>query len=283
MIYIVLAIITSTLIIIAFKVSDNFKVDIRQAIVINYLVAFIAGLIMVMPGNELFSVYEKPWYGISWLIGLSLIVAFVLFGLTTSKTGVSITAISSRMSVIIPVTLGFVAFHDTLNSLKILGIAVALVAFFLTFYSTETKKKSVLSFLPLMLFFAVGINDSLIKVAEYHYVGDDFELFLSLAFFHAFLIGIIFIGRQIVKTGFSILPKNIFAGLILGLLNWFSTLFFLKGLSEFEVSFFVPVYNVGVVVLAAISGFLLFREKISLRKAIGIGLAVVAILLLSKV
>jgi uncharacterized membrane protein len=66
------------------------------------------------------------------------------------------------------------------------------------------------------------------------------------------------------------------------LLNWYSTLYFLKGLDIFQVSFFVPVFNVGVVALSAITGYMVFKEKLSRMNWIGIVLAILAIVLIAQ-
>ncbi len=281
MIYLVLAILTSTLIIVTFRLFERFKVSILQAITVNYFVAAAFGYLS-QAGNFSFSaIPSQTWFLSALVIGVTLIVSFNLFALSARHSGVSVTAISSRMSVIIPITLGFLIFNDTAGWAKITGIVVAMIAF----YFTSKKGKTLLvntkhAFLPVMLFFAVGINDSMMKVAEHYFINGDFVVFLATAFGVALILGSVVMFAAHKKEKFAL--RNILAGIILGLLNWFSTLYFLKGLDLFQVSFFVPVYNVGVVALSSLAGFLFFHEKPTTHKLIGLGLAIVAIVLIAN-
>jgi drug/metabolite transporter (DMT)-like permease len=281
MIYLLLAILTSTFIIITFRVFERFRISILQAITVNYLVASTFGYLSAPEPFRFAEITSQPWFGSALFIGLTLIVAFNLFALSAKYAGVAVTAISSRMSVIIPVTLGFLIFGDTAGWTKITGIIVALVAF----YFTSKRDKTVTIntkyvYLPMLLFLAVGINDSMMKVAEHFFIHGDFVVFLATAFAVALLLGIGVLAAKRKNEVFA--PRNLIAGVILGLLNWFSTLYFLKCLDIFEVSFFVPVFNVGVVALASMLGFIFFNEKATTSKLVGIALALLAIALIAN-
>jgi len=280
MIYLFIVIITSTLIIITFRIFERFNIVIVQAITINYFVATCFGFFITPDNFSIGNIINSNWFPFAIMVGLTLIIAFNFFALSAQKAGVAVTAISSRMSVVIPIILGLIMFGDTCTPIKITGIFLALIAFYLTF-----KKKEKISFqkklfiLPLCLFLAVGINDSLMKFTEHFYIEGDFVMFLATAFFFALFFGFFVLGFKIKKQKFAI--KNVIAGIILGLLNWWSTLYFLKGLDVFEVSVFIPIFNVSVVALSAIIGFFFFKEKLRLINWIGILMAICAITLIS--
>lgn len=164
-----------------------------------------------------------------------------------------------------------------------LGILLALLAFYLTF--KKNKRERVIlkyAFIPLFLFLAVGIFHSMLKVAEHFYIGKDLVVFLATAFGFALLFGMIVLLFLMVAKKMIFQIKNVVAGVILGLLNWYSTFYFLKGLNTFQVSVFVPVFNVGVVVLSSIVGLILFKEKLGIQNRIGIIIAIVAIVLIAN-
>jgi len=71
--------------------------------------------------------------------------------------------------------------------------------------------------------------------------------------------------------------KDLLAGILLGIFNWYSTYFFIKGLYVLPISVFVPVFNAALVLIAAVSGYFFFGEKLSVLNRLGIGLAVLAI------
>ncbi len=282
MFYLIIATLTSVAIIVIFRVFEKFKINIAQAITINYLVASGFGFFNEA-GNFRFSqIPDQPWFYTALIVGITLIVAFHLFALSAQYAGVAITAISSRMSVIIPVALGFLIFGDTATLTKILGIFVGLAAFYFTFKKDKPIIKNTgYALLPIFLLLAVGANDSMMKVAQHYFIDDDFVIFLATAFGFALIIGIVVMLIRWKRTIRTFAMKNLIAGLILGLLNWYSTLFFLKGLAIYQVSFFVPVFNVGVVALSALTGYFIFKEKLSRLNWLGIALAIVAILLIA--
>ncbi|MCK9269962.1 MAG: hypothetical protein WC271_07560 [Bacteroidales bacterium] len=283
MIYLLLAVLLSTAIIITFRIFNYFKISIVQAITVNYLVACVFGFASEPLSFNPEVIVGASWFYLSMLMGLSLILAFNLFALSAQNAGVAITAISSRMSVVIPVSLGFMFFGDTAGILKIAGIIAGLAAFY--FSSKKNKKVHINQayvYLPVLLFLAVGINDSLMKVAEHGYLTNDFTAFLATSFGFALLFGLLVFAYKSRKEPSGGVLKNIIAGIVLGLLNWYSTLFVLVGLDVYQVSFFMPVYNIGVVVLSSLVGFVAFREKLTATNWAGIGLAIIAIALIAN-
>jgi len=272
------AIILSAGIMVAFKLFERFKIDILQAITVNYLVAALCGFIPLAGSIDLVSIPDNSWFPYAIAVGCTLILAFNVFALSAQKVGLALTAISSKMSVVIPVSLGILVFGETLTPLRLTGIIAALAAFWLTFYRKDKKKIELKYFiLPVLLFIGNGSNDSILKIAQENFIKDDYTLFLATAFSMSLLIGIIIMlaRRFINKRKFMF--RNLIAGIILGLLNWGSTLYFLKGLSYFDVSVFVPVFNVSIVSLSALIGLIMFKEKLRTINWIGIALAVLAI------
>ena len=283
MIYLLLALLFSTLIMVNFKLYPKFKIDILQAIVVNYLVAFFAGMIS-LDFISLEEIASKEFFPLSAVSGTMLILVFFVFALSAAKVGIAITSVSSKMSVLIPVILGFLVFGEHPGIIKILGIAISLPAFYFIFKRNENfNLKGILLLLPILLFLGNGTNDSLLKTAEHFFLkgNDDLILYLTSAFGIAFIIGVLILIVSSIRKRKSISLKNIAAGIILGLLNWFSTLFFLKGLSIIDVSVFIPVFNVGIVCLGAITGLIFFKEKMGKWNIFGLVLAVFSILLIA--
>lgn len=283
MMYLVLAILTSTAIIVTFRYFSQFKISTLQAITVNYLTAASFGYLSAGENVNFTKIPSESWFFISLAVGVTLIVAFNLYALSARHAGMAVTAITGRMSVVIPVLFGLLLFGDSTGWLRITGIVVALVALFLTSKKKQADRINARYFyLPLFLFLAFGANDTLLKVAEHFYITDDFTIFLATAFLAALVLGILLLAIKWKPGEEKFHIKNIVAGIILGLFNWYSTLYFLKGINIFEVSVFIPAFNIGVVVLASISGFWLFKEKLSGTNYFGIFLAIIAILFLAS-
>ena len=79
-----------------------------------------------------------------------------------------------------------------------------------------------------------------------------------------------------------LLYRNIIAGIILGLINFGSTFYILKAMGIFKSSVVFPITNAGIVSLSALIGYFFFREKLKLVNWIGIGLAIIAIIMIAN-
>lgn len=283
MIYLLLTVLFAVLIYLSFKLIGILKLDAFQIIVVNYFVAMILGFSIwhqpLAPGL----VINKPWFFISLIIAISFIVTFYLFALSSEKVGIAITAVSSKMSVLMPVIAGFILFNDGITILKILGILLALVSFLMVFRSKGSYKLSLgILVIPVLLFIGSGLNDTLTKYAQHHFIIEDEMLFLSTIFMFSFVISFIYliITKSVKRELLSI--SNIIAGVILGLINFWSMYFLLEGLNIFEASIFFPIVNVSVVSITALLGFMVFKEKLSLLNWGGIIMAIISILLISS-
>ncbi|HAH58189.1 MAG TPA: hypothetical protein DCL86_08590, partial [Bacteroidales bacterium] len=126
--------------------------------------------------------------------------------------------------------------------------------------------------------------DSAVKITQALFLSNetnDYVSYAATAFVFAFILSSVVVFVAQTKTRQSINLSTIVAGIVLGLLNWASIFFMLKGLNQVEVSVFIPLLNVSVVSLSAIIGYLFFKERISIINFIGIVLAIVAILLIA--
>lgn len=284
MVSLILAILFSTLIIVCFRVLGKLKFNELQSITFNYFFAVLYGLLIWNEPFDLVNYTERSWFGFSLLIGVFFIVTFFLLSRSSQAAGVSITAVASRMSVIIPVAAGFVIYHDHVNLLKLIAIGLALFSFYLIFKpKTKRKINSRRIILPALLFIGIGINDSMMKYIQYNYLKADLTLFLTIIFLVAFIIGFMIMLYNLLMKKSALSFRNIFYGFILGSLNFGSTYFFIRSMSEFESSVLFPVVNVSIVVLSSLVGLLVFKEKLSKTNWIGILTAITSILIITIV
>jgi uncharacterized membrane protein len=281
MLNIISAIFFSSCIILTFRLFTICKIDNLQAITTNYLVACLLSFFLYNGSLSAGDVIEAPWFGWAVVNGFLFILVFYIFAHSAQKVGVAITAVSSKMSVIIPVSLGFLFYNESINLGKIMGLLFALPAFYLIF-SSGRKIRTPLryTFLPIILFIGTGTNDSVMKHAQLYYKGNENLLYLGVVFAIAFLIGAIIFLKALWKKR-SVSGRSVLAGFILGTFNFLSTYFFLRSLELFDNSVFFPVFNVSVVSMGALIGYAGFKEKLMNRNWIGIALAICTITLIA--
>jgi drug/metabolite transporter (DMT)-like permease len=278
MLYLLTALFFSSCIFFTFKYFNKFGINILPAITVNYLTASAFGYLSRWETATIGSIAHQPWFVMAAVTGATFILTFFVFAVSTQKVGVAMTVVSSKMSIVLSVAVGFLLLAEPNNTLKMAGIVAALVAFYLTNKGRgEAHIEKKYLYLPVMIFFGTGANDILMKLSGVFYADRDEIQFLTVTFFTAFVIGFLLMIVQLYRKSLKITWKDIAAGVLLSVFNWYSTYFFIKGLFVLPISLFIPVFNAAMVFIAAVAGFFLFGEKLSAVNRIGIVLAVLAI------
>lgn len=281
--YLALSILFSSLIFVIFKLFVRFQIQTLYAIIVNYVVACLVG-IMLYPGElNIMELPSKSWFWGALGLGALFIIVFNLMASTSQKLGVSVASVATKMSFVLPSILGVFLYKEELSALQIVGIVLAIFAVYLASMKQSKDAFSMsMLVLPFLVFLGSGIIDAAIKYfQELHVPEAEFALFSSLIFFFAGIIGILFILLKAAKQPLKMNYKNIMGGIALGVPNFFSIYFLLlalsyKGLNSASI---FTVNNVGIVLLSTILGILLFNERLNMKNWLGIGLAILSILL----
>lgn len=283
MILLLIAILFYTLIFICFKLLEKFKVGNFESILWNYLIASLTGFIVFE--IDLNAIFNAPWLYIAFGIGLIFFIVFHLFALCSQKISITMTAMASKMSVIIPVMVSIFYFNDHLGMLKIIGIGLTIFSLFLILMPNKSNpidKKYI--FVPILIFIMTGVSDSFFKIAQSNYqisTSIDSAKFVSTIFGISFIFGIITLPFFKVQPKKLFIPRNIIGGVILGLINFFAVFFFTFSMIDFNGSFFFPIFNAGVVAMTALFGFFMFKEKLTKINIAGLLLALSSIILMN--
>ena len=282
MLYLLFALFFSTCIFITFKYFEKFRINILPAIATNYLGASVLGYVSGKQSADVFMLLQQPWVLMAVATGAAFILTFVVFAVSTQKAGVAMTVVSGKMSIIISVTVGYILVSEPIRLLQIVGIVIALAAFYLTNAGqNRVKVEKKYLFLPLLIFIGTGANDSLMKLSGVYFPGRNEINFLTVTFFTAFVLGLCLVFYRLFQNSLKVSWKDIVTGLLLSFFNWYSTYFFIKGLGVLPISLFVPVFNASIVFIAAVAGYFFFNEKLSVTNRLGIVLAVFAIALIA--
>lgn len=287
MIYLLLSILSSSIIFVVFKLFKRFEINTLQAIIVNYFIACSVGYFGFVEDANISEIPTKPWFYGTLILGLLFIIVFNLAAITTQRSGLSVVSVATKMSVAIPVLFGILYFNESTGILKILGIILALIAVYLSSIKAKAgiaiKKKNLLY--PILVFIGSGLIDTLIKFIESGYVNkNDVALFSSTIFSVAGTIGILVLIFQGITGKLKITVRNIIGGIALGIPNFFSIYFLVMALRNngFESSTIFTINNVAIVLVSTILGIILFKEKLIPKNWIGIILAVISILLVAN-
>ncbi|MDX1719560.1 MAG: EamA family transporter [Salegentibacter mishustinae] len=288
MIYLLLSILSSTVIFVVFRLYKKYGVNTLQAIIVNYFIACIVGFFGYIESvDDLVRIPSESWFLGTVFLGAMFITVFNLAAITTQRSGLSVVSVATKMSVAIPVLFGIFIYNESLGFLKVTGIILALAAVYLSSIKTKkgiSIKKENLIF-PLLVFVGSGIIDTTINYLENFYVSEtDVGLFSSSIFGIAGIIGITILIGQAVLGKLKITWKNIIGGIALGIPNYFSIYFLVMALRSpgFENSVIFTLNHVGIVLASTILGIVLFKEVLLKKNWIGIALAVISIILVAS-
>lgn len=284
MIYLFLSILSSTVIFTTFKISERFKANLVKLITVNYLVAALLGFSFNRFPLSFSDAWSSDWLPYALAIGLSFILMFFLVGYSTRLSGVVVTTIAGKMSMVIPILFSILFFTEKTTFLKVTGLILATLAVFLTSYRPSDKKNGLLLvLLPLTIFVGSGMTDSVVKYAQTYFVPDTMSLlFSAVVFLTALFLGLLVIlcfPRSISK---SISVAELIGGTILGIANFGSLYFFILALnnSHLDSSIVFGLNNICIVLFSILIGSLAFGEKLAVLNRIGLLLALAAILIL---
>jgi drug/metabolite transporter (DMT)-like permease len=284
MIYLFISVISSTAIFLTFKLSDRFNTDLIKLITVNYLVASVLGFSFIHYPISILKIFTSTWIPLSVLIGFLFILMFFLIGQSTRRSGIAVTTIAGKMSMVIPILFSVLYFSEKSSFLKTFGLVLAVAAVFLSIYRPLGKKKNlVLIVLPLIIFLGSGITDSIIKYAQNHYVSNSNTiLFSSVVFLSALVFGLLYIFFSPKNISKSVTISELIGGTILGIANFGSLYFFIKALnnSKLESSVVFGLNNLCIVLLSILLGKIVFQEKLLKVNYLGIFMAISAILIL---
>ena len=287
MIFLALSIIASTLIFVIFRLFASYNINTLQAIVVNYFVACSCGLIGYQNSIELSAIPKYNWFYYTLALGALFIIVFNLMAITTQHSGLSVVSVATKMALVIPIAFGLWYYKEPLGPFKAAGIVLALIAVYLVAVKKDSgiilQKRNLV--FPMLVFLGSGLIDTSLNFLQNDFITDKslIPLFSSTIFMTAGVIGIMVLVAQKIKGVLVLEFKNIIAGIVLGIPNYFSIYFLVKALRSdlFDSSGIFTINNVGIVIISTLLGIVFFKEQLSIKNWIGITLAIISIALVS--
>ncbi len=286
MIHLICAILFSTAIFVVMLLFKRFNLDNHQALAWNYAVAAALGIFMSAMKAPVTSPVGEAWFSLSLLTGFWFILTYVLMTVSSQRSGVTVTSLASKLSVVIPTLFGVLFLKEELGVIPAIGIGLALVALFLVVGTGQRKDTSRnlhagTAMLPVFIFFGTGIGDVLMKLTETANTADDITPMIAFIYSVSFVFGLLLVVYDLVKGKSKWQWKNAVGGAVLGATNFFSTYFIYHAMRVFDNVVLFPIYNIGVVCMTALCGWLLFKEKLNWKNYLGLVIAIIAVILIT--
>ena len=288
MIYLILAIASSSLISIFMRLSENHIKNEMGMFMASYALcaALAVGFMDKSAPELLLGTHDQHLTVILGIItGVFFLGGFLFLKYNMKYNGIVLSSTFIKLGVLIPTIMAIVVFGEVPSVLQIVGIAIAIVAIIIINFEKEPhgsnsigeSKNGNKKILLLVLLLLGGLGDSMSNIFEKLGPDSGKDGFLLLTFFTAFVItiAIVILGKK------KLCKADILFGLLVGVPNYFSARFLLASLGSLEAVIVYPTYSVGTMVVVTIVGVIAFREKISKQKGLALGLIAVAIALLN--
>ena len=275
----IIAVLCSVAVSVLLKVARKRHIEIQQAIAFNYIVALSLSWFLLKPdfkGLEFTDfIAQSENTPIFLALGILLPSVFIIMSKAVEFAGIVRSDAAQRLSLFLPILAAFLIFHETLSQSKAIGIVLAFVGLFCLL--SKPNQQSAVDFRGILglvgVWFGYGIIDILFKqVAK---SGGAFPTTLFIAFSLAACI--MFIYLLFKRTQWNV--ASFVGGIILGVLNFFNILFYIKAHQSFgsNPTLVFAGMNIGVICLGTITGALIFKEKISKINWLGIVFSLSAI------
>lgn len=141
MAYLLASIVCSVLVSVLLKVARKQKINIEQAVAVNYIVAVTLTMLVLKPDLSNPQVFLPTW----WLfaaLGILLPTVFVIMGKSVDTAGIVKSDAAQRLSLFLPIVASFTLFHEQLTEGRLIGLVLAFTALFFLLWKSDGSKKS---------------------------------------------------------------------------------------------------------------------------------------------
>ncbi len=295
MLFLLLAITSSTLISILMRYSENYIKNQMAMFTTNYAICSALSLYYVQWGESgLLGNEPGTVLGIGLISGVLFLASFVFLKFNMEHNGIVLASTFMKLGVLIPTIMAVVVFGESLKWTRGLGIVLAVAAIVLIHFEKEGadgassdspgggqehsgRGQGSMKIWLIVLLIMGGFTDSMTNI--YEKLGDptgkDGYLFIT------FFVALVLAALAALLSKAPVSRADLLFGALIGIPNYFASRFLLLALGSVDAVLVYPMYSVGTLVVITLAGILLFKEEVSRKKACAMGLIVVALCLLN--
>jgi len=276
MIYLLLAVLSSTAISVLMRLSTGKVRANRSMLVVSYLVC--AVLSAVYADFQLFSP-QADGFAFTLLLGIAsggvYLGGFMMLQANTRKNGIVLTSVFMKLGLLVPMALSVLCFGETPTWLQITGFVIAVGAIVLINLKKEPGSR--FGFGLILLLLLSGSCDAAAKIFSLYGPAQLESQYLFYTFFVAFALCLIpaFYNKE--KPGLT----ELLFGICIGVPNFFSSKFLLAALAQLPAVVVCPSFSAGTLLLITLTGVMAFRERLRAVQWVAVAAIFIALILLN--
>lgn len=274
--FLAISILCSVAVSVLLKYAKPKGIHLAVAIGVNYIICLILTALLLKPTITT-DVIEN---GLPLFVALGVLLpsVFLVMGKSAQVAGIVKSDTAQRVALVIPLIASFTIFGEQITTQKLVALVLIFVAMACLLYQKHAQNqlagnKYQAIVLLLGVFLGYGVISVLLKQLAKMGGASTSNLFISFAL--AFVFMVLYILVKKIKVD----KISLIGGAVLGVLNFTNIYTYItahKVMSDTPTLVFATI-DIGVIVVGSLAGFVIFREKINLINAIGIGLALLAI------
>lgn len=300
MIFLLLAVICSSMIAIIFKFSEEKQCNRLAITTFNYINACIISLFMLsnkkilkvnwfhsfadevgevfLSGNMFSSEASAAWAVIIGSItGVIYFLSFWLYQFNVNKNGAALSSTFMKLGVLVPTILSIFIFKEAPTILQVLGILMAVVGMIVINLSMEKDIVKSIKVDLFLLFIIGGLGNFNSKLYQNYGQVEYRELFIFYIFSTALLVS----GLTLLFKNRKIKVTDIIFGLLVGIPNQFTSYFLVRSLNDIKAAVAFPIFSTGTILFVNIINMTIFKEKLNRKQYIAIGIIIVSLIFLN--
>lgn len=243
----------------------------------NYLTAasIMAGLVL-SNGSWNVSIFTL---GLGAVTGLTYATGMYLNLTLMGKRGAAITSSMIQLSVLIPIAVSVFFYGETIGSLQLLGITLAVISLPLLAAKPMQKLELDRELIPMIIVTIIVVGFS--QLSSKILVQSGLESQNNFFFLSIFTSAAILVSPLALRSRGQIVGRDGLFGFGVGVFNVAANRFLLLALTTLPGAIVFPVSSAGSLLMVTISAIILFKEKVSRVNLVGITLTLAVVVLIN--
>lgn len=287
MLFLFLAILSSSSIAWLFKITEGGCYNRYRVTTANYGVAFSVSLVMYVSSLiglsnkiEVTTIHWMSVLGIGIPAGICFFLSFVFYQKSVNENGASLSGMFGKLGILLPMLIAIFIWHEVPSGLQGIGIALAIGAMIYVNYDPSGKHSKKIKTSLILLFFTGGMAEFSSKLFQKMGQSTDKNLFLFVVFFVAFCLSLYKSFKTEDVAGSSNI-RDYQMGALVGIPNLMSSFFLISALGKVPATIAFPIYSSGAIALITLGSFVFFKEEIGFRSKVGISVTMLAMVLVN--
>ena len=278
MLYLLLAICSSAMVSILMRLSESKIRNNTGMLCMNYLMCILLG--WGYAGADWFPGVQGLDRAVTLgcLNGVLYLASFVLLQINVRKNGVVLSSTFMKLGLLVTMAVSVCFFGEMPGPVQAAGFFLAVAAIVLINYRSGNRNGAGSAWLLVALLVGGGMADAMSKIFEELGNPALADHFLLYTFAVAFLCCVCLNTGG--KKGWPGKWEILF-GLSIGIPNFFSSKFLLRALEDIAAVIVYPVYSVAGILLVTMAGVIFFKERLTKRQWLALGLILAALVLLN--